>query len=91
MSVKEIGGVAGWLATRFEKRTRRQPRLAVLDRLTVAPRQSLMLVEADGQRILVATSAEGAPAFYPLDAAGRFDVKIPVLGRTPVATGKMRW
>jgi hypothetical protein len=28
-------------------------------------------VEAEGRRFLVATSAEGAPAFYPLDGAGR--------------------
>jgi hypothetical protein len=46
---------------------RAEPRLALLERIALAPRQSLALVEADGRRILVATSAEGGPAFYPLD------------------------
>jgi hypothetical protein len=45
------------------------PRLALVERITLAPRQSLALVEAEGRRILVATSADGASAFYPLDAA----------------------
>jgi flagellar biosynthesis protein FliO len=53
------------------------PRLELLERLALAPRQSLALIEADGRRILVATSAEGGPAFYPLDrdtqVNGRFD------------------
>jgi hypothetical protein len=62
-----IGGLAGWVLQRFASGTRRPPRLDVLERLTLAPRQSLALVEADGQRILVATSAEGTPCFYPLD------------------------
>lgn len=43
----------------------------MLERISLAPRQSLALVEADGRRFLVATSAEGTPAFYPLDAPGR--------------------
>ena len=30
----------------------------------------LALIEAEGRRILVATSAEGGPAFYPLDENG---------------------
>jgi hypothetical protein len=44
-----------------------QGRLALLDRITLAPRQSLALVEAEGRRILVATSVESGPVFYPLD------------------------
>ncbi|MFZ0742930.1 MAG: hypothetical protein WAM85_00895 [Terracidiphilus sp.] len=63
---------AAWgLAVRLLERLRRhppvQPRLVLLERVTLAPRQSLALFEADGQRLLVATSAEGAPAFYALD------------------------
>jgi len=38
----------------------------VLERITLAPRQSLSLIEAAGQRLLVATSADGTPAFYPI-------------------------
>jgi Flagellar biosynthesis protein, FliO len=49
---------------------RATPRLALVERITLAPRQSLALVEAEGRRILVATSADGASAFYPLDEIG---------------------
>lgn len=63
----ELGGVAGWLMKRWRGRKTAQPRLALLDRITLAPRQSLALVEAEGRRILVATSADGGPAFFPLD------------------------
>jgi hypothetical protein len=59
---------AGWLVARWQGRRRRaEPRLALVERITLAPRQSLALIEAEGRRILVATSAEGGPAFYPLD------------------------
>ena len=62
-----IGGLAGWLMAKIRPRPRAERRLALLERIALAPRQSLALVEAEGQRILVATSAEGGPAFYPLD------------------------
>ena len=60
-------GLAGWLLERFRRRRGSQPRLMLLERIALAPRQSLALVEADGRRILVATSPDGGPAFYPLD------------------------
>jgi hypothetical protein len=60
-------GWAGWLLARWHGRQRAEPRLALVERITLAPRQSLALIEAEGRRILVATSAEGGPAFYPLD------------------------
>ncbi len=72
---RRIGGVAGWLLewlmARLRARVRAQPRLALVERIALAPRQSLALVEAEGRRILVATSAEGGPAFYALDDGGR--------------------
>ena len=72
---QRIGGVAGrllgWLMARLGGRRRTQPRLALVERIALAPRQSLALVEAEGRRILVATSAEGGPAFYALDDRGR--------------------
>ncbi|MGA7858951.1 MAG: flagellar biosynthetic protein FliO [Terracidiphilus sp.] len=61
------GGWAGRLLARWHGRPRVEPRLALVERITLAPRQSLALIEAEGRRILVATSAEGGPAFYPLD------------------------
>jgi flagellar biogenesis protein FliO len=63
----EFGGMAGWLMKSWRGRKSATSRLALLDRITLAPRQSLALIEAEGRRILVATSAEGAPAFFPLN------------------------
>ncbi len=67
----QIGGLAGWLLGRLRGGGRRQPRLELLERIALAPRQSLALVEAEGRRFLVATSPEGAPAFYALDERAR--------------------
>lgn len=63
---KNSGGLGAWFVEKLRGR-RAEPRLALLERISLAPRQSLALVEAEGRRILVATSAEGGPAFYPLD------------------------
>ena len=68
---ERVGGLAGWLLSRLRGARRPQPRLALLERIALAPRQSLSLVEAEGRRFLVATSPEGAPAFYALDGALR--------------------
>lgn len=62
-----IGGIAGWVIARLRSPKASAPRLALLERISLAPRQSLALVEAEGRRFLVATSAEGAPAFYPIE------------------------
>ena len=61
-------GLAGWLLDKLRSSSKRsQPRLALVERIALAPRQSLALVEAEGRRFLVATSPEGAPTFYALD------------------------
>lgn len=67
-AIAPAGGLAGWLLERLRRRPETKPRLALLERITLAPRQTLALVEAEGRRILVATSPEGAPTFYALDA-----------------------
>jgi hypothetical protein len=59
-------GLTGWFLARLRGAGRPRPQLAVLERITLAPRQSLALIEASGQRFLVATSADGTPAFYPV-------------------------
>lgn len=68
-----LGGIAGWLLGRLLDRLRGTqkpaPRLQLVERITLGPRQTLALVEAEGQRVLVATSPEGAPAFYAIDRA----------------------
>ncbi|HEY1901608.1 MAG TPA: flagellar biosynthetic protein FliO [Terracidiphilus sp.] len=63
----DMSGWKGWLLGRLRVTRRAPARLAVLERIALAPRQSLALVEAEGRRFLVATSPEGTPAFYPLD------------------------
>lgn len=68
------GGLAQWLLNRLHGSPHRQPHLALLERIALAPHQSLTLVEADGRRLLVATSPECAPAFYALDGA---DGRVP--------------
>jgi hypothetical protein len=60
-------GFTGWLFGRLWGGGQARPRLRLLERIALAPRQSLALVEAEGRRFLVATSVEGAPAFYALD------------------------
>jgi flagellar biogenesis protein FliO len=62
-----LGGLAGWLLGRLRGGGRAPARLALVERIALAPRQSLALVEAEGRRFLVATSHEGAPTFYALD------------------------
>ena len=66
-TTRQVGGLAGWMLGRLRIVRGSQPRLALLERITLAPRQSLSLVEAEGRRFLVATSPEGSPAFYALD------------------------
>ncbi len=61
------GGLIGWFWTRLRRQSRPRPSLALLERITLAPRQTLALVEAEGRRFLVATSAEGSPTFCALD------------------------
>ncbi len=80
------GGLGAWLVEKLRGRRRAEPRLALLERISLAPRQSLALVEAEGRRILVATSAEGGPAFYPLD--GTRDLRAHI--ETSALRGRVR-
>lgn len=88
-----IGGLAGWLLGRLRRGTRRSSRLALLERITLAPRQSLALVEAEGRRLLVATSPEGAPAFYALDGSRLSEVPATRRNapRRPGADRRVSW
>jgi len=86
------GGVAGWLLGRLRASSRPQPKLELLERIALAPRQSLALVEAEGRRFLVATSPEGAPAFYALDERPLPAVNGPNRQRGPVrAAVRVSW
>ncbi|MFY9855060.1 MAG: flagellar biosynthetic protein FliO [Terracidiphilus sp.] len=70
---RPIGGLAGWLQGRLRAGGRTRSRLELVERISLAPRQSLALVEAEGRRFLVATSPEGAPSFYALDERTNLD------------------
>lgn len=72
-----VGGLAGWLLGWLRRGPGQAPRLALLERITLAPRQSLALVEAEGRRLLVATSPEGAPTFYALDGSQLSKIPVP--------------
>lgn len=61
-----MAGLAGWLLGRLGRR-QRASRLELLDRISLAPRQQVALIEVEGRRLLVATSPESTPAFYALD------------------------
>jgi len=73
-------GLAGWLLNRLHVVRRPERRLAVLERISLAPRQTVALIEAEGRRFLVATSADGTPAFFPLDEPQRHSPHEPSAG-----------
>jgi hypothetical protein len=81
------GGLAGWLLARWRRRPGTERRLVLVERISLGPRQTLSLVKADGQRILVANSADGA-SFYPLE--GRVSRRGGDMG--PAGTrGRVSW
>ncbi len=61
-----VKGLAGWLLRYWRRTATRSAKLAILERISLSPKHTLTLVEAEGSRLLVATSAEGASAFYPI-------------------------
>ncbi len=84
------GGLGVWLLERLRRAPRPRPRLVLLERVTLAPRQSLALVEAEGRRFLVATSHEGGPVFYALDQQEPPTGEARRSGRAGVA-GRITW
>ncbi|MGA2652067.1 MAG: flagellar biosynthetic protein FliO [Terracidiphilus sp.] len=84
-------GLGAWVLERLRGAGRPQPRLALVERITLAPRQSLSLVEAEGRRFLVATSADGAPAFYPLDAETLPGAQLRFGRPRPVRSARLSW
>ena len=62
------GGLAGWVLQRLHASASSEKRLVVLERVTLAPKHALVLVQAEGRKFLVATSPEGTPAFLELGA-----------------------
>jgi hypothetical protein len=67
-------GMVGRLLERLRGTTRPRARLSLLERINLAPRHTLALIEAEGRRFLVACAADGAASFHPLDG-GRRDLR----------------
>jgi hypothetical protein len=84
-------GLAGWILERLRGVSRARPRLVLVERIALAPRQSLALVEAEGHRFLVATSAEGTPVFYPLDPEEVPAAVARSTGPRPVRPARLPW
>jgi hypothetical protein len=85
LAVHLMRACGGWLS-KLRGREIARPRLALLERISLAPKQSLALVEAEGRRFLVATSSDGSPAFYALDETryGRAPAGARSVVRAPV-------
>jgi flagellar biogenesis protein FliO len=65
----ETWSLALWLLNKLRRTRTNEPRLALIEKISLAPKQSLALVEAEGRRFLVASSADGSAAFYPIENA----------------------
>ena len=61
------GGLAAWILNNWQTSLARPARLALIARIPLGPRQAVALIEAEGMHLLVATSADGAASFFPLD------------------------
>jgi hypothetical protein len=66
--------VAGRLLHWLRGTTRTRARLTLLERINLAPRHTLALIEAEGRHFLVACAADGAASFHPLDES-RHDLR----------------
>jgi hypothetical protein len=67
---KRLGsGLAAWILNNWQTSLARPTRLALIARIPLGPRQAVALIEAEGMHLLVATSADGAASFFPLDTA----------------------
>lgn len=78
----QVGGLAGWLLARLRRGARPTRRLILRERIALGPRQHVALIEADGRCFLIATGADGAPAFHPLSEE--------TIGRR-VSGGRVSW
>jgi len=86
-------GLTGWLLRLWQRAAERRLRpsqLALIERISLGPKHVLALVEAEGMHVLVATSAEGAAAFYPLHAIAAEKPEPRTQGSSSVAGRALR-
>ena len=72
---KAVGGVVDRIFHGVFQRPAPRRRLDLLERIGLAPRQSLVLVEAEGRKLLIGVSADASPTFYVLEERGRVRVE----------------
>lgn len=82
-----LGSLTAWLLDPMRRRQGMRPQLRLIERISLAPRQSLALIEVEGKRLLVATAPEGAPTFHPLEPQSRH----AHAARSTVRTGRVSW
>ena len=90
-SKTKAAGLGGWVLERLRGSGHTRPRLTLVERIALAPKQSLALVEAEGRRFLVATSAEGTPVFYPLDSEALPSGQIHSGRLRPAHSARLSW
>ena len=64
-----LGAIIAWLAQSWARSEATPPRLAVMERLALSPKHSLLLVEADGVGLLISTSTEAPSTMFLLHGA----------------------
>jgi len=57
-------GLAVWLIGKLRPQVDSMPRVRILERIRVTPRQVLILVEVEGERLLMGASDGSTPAFH---------------------------
>lgn len=67
------GSIAGWLSKQWIAVATSKSQLAVLAKVQIGPRHHVALLEADGMRLLIATSTDGSVAFQELPNTARCD------------------
>lgn len=78
-------GVWRSISERLHRRCSAPSRLALVEKISVAPRQSIALIEVDGEKVLVGLSPAESPRFFQLKAgqsrlSKEMDRKIPLEG-----------
>ncbi len=91
-----LGWMTAGLLRSWRRSTTHPARLALIERIALGPKQSLVLVEVDGVRLLVATSSEAASAFFSLpdrlsaNSIKDGDVQSPTVSSCLPQTGSSR-
>lgn len=63
------------LVRRLRSRSEGVSKLRVLEKVRITPRQGLFLIDAEGERLLVATSDGSTSAIFPLSRAGEIRIE----------------